>query len=171
MTCSLSHVTQPVFVQESQCHPFNTACTTSHVCARVSVPCVHCCMSHIPHLCKVQYHACNTVCLLCILTCQNAKKSLIHILQYSSLLLHSLAACSYAADAMPFAFLDSFIEDMSSLSLRDRSIQTKCTLQWLQYLAFVRGHEGQLLGWLLHHLLHQPQQQTAWAGSPLLLHQ
>ena len=65
-----------------------------------------------------------------------------NILQYSKLLLHSLAACSYAADAMPFAFLGSVIEDMSTLSLRDRSIQAKCTLQWLQYLAFVSDMRG-----------------------------
>ncbi len=81
----------------------------------------------------------------------NTKQRLVHFLLYKFLVLHSLAACPCAADAVSFTFLDSFIEDMSSL--RVRSIQANCPLQWLEYLAFVSDMRGRL-----------------WAGFCITLH-
>lgn len=117
-----------------QCHKCTTAYTTSHVCASVSVPSVQHCMLAV--------HT-HKSCLLCTLTCQNTKQRLVHMLLYNITLMHSLAACPCAAHAMPFTFLDSFVEDMSSLGVS--SIHANCTLQWLKYLAFVSYMRGSIL--------------------------
>lgn len=44
---------------------------------------------------------------------------------------------------MPFAFLGSVIEAMTSLG--DGFIQANCTLQWLKYLAFVSDMRGSFM--------------------------
>ena len=159
ITCSLLHATQLIFEQSP-------------------VPQVHNCIYHISCLCKCLCAIRATLYACCA-------HSQVMLVVHTHMSKHKAKAGTYAAvqhnfDAQPCSMplccscyaihIPRFIRRRHVFSWRQLH---SCKLHFAvaQVPGFRELHEGQHLGWLLHHLPCQPQQQIAWAGSPLLLHQ
>ena len=113
------------------------ACTTSHVCARVSTPSMHKCMYHAS--CFVQSSvSCMQHGMLAVHTHMPKCKG--KAATHPAVQKPSAAPPGSMPCAMPFTCLDSFIEDLISLGVS--SIQANCSLYKLKYLAFMSDMRG-----------------------------